>query len=506
MGGALVGLIALQFYWVSNALKLQELHFNQNVRHAMEDVIDLLEKQRTANFLTGRIRQIYHPRQLTKSHLSTSLRIHSFQKARDTAHINQSFQTFIIGSDAGGTIHTESHFIVNGKEIKDSGESNRIVLRNFFDSSLHSESKNRILKEIMQDLNVEIDVSMQLDPHTVDSLIRTSLSNHQANADVQWGIYNGERNNFLLPNRNIKVENLMQSGFKTPLYPTSLYPRPDYLSFYFPHKDHFLLKKMGIVLLSSAAFILLIVFCFSYAVYSLYRQKKLSQVKSDFINNMTHEFKTPVSTILLASEALKDPNAATDRDRYERLVNIIYDENNRIAGHVERVLQLAAMEKGNFKINKEPISLHDLIDSVVEKMKIQAEHAGGTLETRLEAQHHEVDIDIFHFSNVIRNLIDNAIKYCRTQPQILIYTFNREKEIIMGVKDNGIGLQKEQMNKIFDQFYRVSTGNVHDVKGFGLGLHYVKNIVEMHEGHIYVKSEKDSGSTFEIVLDVIQDQ
>jgi two-component system phosphate regulon sensor histidine kinase PhoR len=247
----------------------------------------------------------------------------------------------------------------------------------------------------------------------------------------------------------------------------------------------------------------LIIFCFAYTVLTVFRQKKLSDMKTDFINNMTHEFKTPVSTILLASEALKDPEIIKDPPRLSRLSGIIYDENNRIGSQVERVLQLAAMEKGDFKLNVNEINLHELIKKVIESISIQVENKKGKITYEPDLSKIMIEGDVLHLSNVLYNLLDNANKYCSVEPDIRISTNNTREGVTIIVEDNGIGMNKEQLSKIFEKFYRVPTGNLHNVKGFGLGLSYVKTIVEMHGGTIKVKSEKNKGSRFEIHLPVV---
>jgi two-component system phosphate regulon sensor histidine kinase PhoR len=257
---------------------------------------------------------------------------------------------------------------------------------------------------------------------------------------------------------------------------------------------------MSFVLASSAGLILLVIFCFGYTIYTILRQKKLSDMKTDFINNMTHEFKTPVATITLASEALKDPSLVADKERMQRLASIIYDENKRIGSHVERVLQLAAMEKGSFKLNPVEVDMHRLINNVVESVSLQVEAHGGQITCKLDAINPLFKADELHFSNVLYNLLDNAIKYCKEAPEVQISTCNLNGQLVVTIDDNGIGLTKEQQARVFEQFYRVPTGNLHDVKGFGLGLHYVKSVVEMHGGTVRVKSNKDKGSSFEIVL------
>lgn len=223
-------------------------------------------------------------------------------------------------------------------------------------------------------------------------------------------------------------------------------------------------------------------------------------MKTDFINNMTHEFKTPVATIMIASEALKDPDLISDQSRIDRLANIIYDENVRLGNHIERVLNIAKIEKGDLKLEHKEVNMNDLLAAIVDSMSLQLQRRNASIELDLKAEKSVVIGDELHLSNVIFNLLDNANKYSKGNPEIKVSTLNSGKNLIIKVADKGIGMSRDQLSKIFDQFYRIPTGNLHDVKGFGLGLSYVNNIVKRLNGHIRVKSEKDQGSEFEISL------
>lgn len=223
-------------------------------------------------------------------------------------------------------------------------------------------------------------------------------------------------------------------------------------------------------------------------------------MKTDFINNMTHEFKTPVATIMIASEALKDPEIVADKSRISRLAGIIYDENVRLGNHIERVLSIARLEKKELKLEYKAVNTHDLITAVVDSMNLQLQKKNAKLILDLNAVHPVVQGDELHLSNVFYNLIDNANKYSTDDPDIRIETRSTDKILIIEISDKGIGMTKEHSKRIFDQFYRVPTGNLHDVKGFGLGLNYVQDIVEQMNGTIKVHSEKDKGTTFEISL------
>jgi two-component system phosphate regulon sensor histidine kinase PhoR len=233
------------------------------------------------------------------------------------------------------------------------------------------------------------------------------------------------------------------------------------------------------------------------------KQRRLSEVQKDFINNMTHEFKTPLSTIAISTGVLKDPKIVHTPERLLNYATIIENETHRLKQQVERVLQMARWEKSSLNLKREPLSLHQLVSESVQNNLFAVEKTGGMISLQLKAKRDAVIADKLHVSNVLYNLIDNAVKYCKRHPSITISTESNGQLIILAVADNGIGISEENQKKIFHRFYRVPTGNVHDVKGFGLGLNYVKLVVEAHGGKITVESKVDNGTTFRIVLPLV---
>jgi len=299
---------------------------------------------------------------------------------------------------------------------------------------------------------------------------------------------------------NVKGEFLPENTYKTPLFGNDIFRDPGMLFVSFPNKNSAIISNLSVTLASSIGLLLVLVFIFSYTLYAILKQKKLSEMKTDFINNMTHEFKTPVATIMIASEALKDPEVTEDKARLKRLAGIIYDENVRLGSHIERVLSIARLEKGELKMENTEVDMNDLIVIVLDSMELQLQKRNAIINVHTDAENAVVYGDELHLSNVIYNLIDNANKYSSDTPEITITTRNAGKNLIIEIADKGIGMTKEQSKRIFDQFYRVPTGNLHDVKGFGLGLNYVQDIIKTLNGTVKVSSEKDKGTTFEISL------
>jgi two-component system phosphate regulon sensor histidine kinase PhoR len=243
-----------------------------------------------------------------------------------------------------------------------------------------------------------------------------------------------------------------------------------------------------------------VIFFFAYTLFVILKQRRLSEVQKDFINNMTHEFKTPLSTIAISTGVLKDPSIIQAPERLINYATIIENETNRLKQQVERVLQMARLEKNNLTLKRETTDLHELISESVKNNTVALQKKSGKFELCLNSENSLVTIDKLHFSNVLYNLMDNAIKYCTISPTITITTSSSHHQFTLDVKDNGIGISEDNLKKIFHRFYRVPTGNLHDVKGFGLGLNYVKLVVESHGGKIMVNSKMGSGSTFTILL------
>lgn len=292
------------------------------------------------------------------------------------------------------------------------------------------------------------------------------------------------------------------NAYSTLLFQGDIERSPGKLTLYFPNKRNLIIENMRNLLVPMITLLFVLIGCFAYTLTTIFRQKKISEMKTDFINNMTHEFKTPVATVMIAAESLRDPEINADQKRVTRLANIIYDENVRLGGHIERVLNIAKLDKENLKLEQTPVAIHKLTNTVLESMNLQLQKVNGTFETSLLAKNDIIIGDELHLSNVLFNLVDNAIKYSNHEPFIKISTFNTKSTLVITVADKGIGMSKEHTQRIFEQFYRIPTGNIHNVKGFGLGLSYVHDIIKRLNGTIQVKSEKDKGTQFEITFPI----
>jgi len=334
----------------------------------------------------------------------------------------------------------------------------------------------------------------------LDSLILLELNIRGIDTRFEFGIYNPERDLFLLEKDPGLRKSLIEKGSAARLFVSDIYTSPEYLLLYFPHEKQFLLTELCGMLLISIILIIVIVYSFTYTITTIFHQKKLSEMKNDFINNMTHEFKTPISTISLACEALSDRDIVRSPEFTENYINIILEENKRLATMAEKILQTAVIEKGQLKMKRERIDLHEVITDVIKNIRIQVEIKDGVIRKQCKAANPVLIGDKVHLTNLVYNLLDNANKYSPRKPVITVRTENISNGILLIIEDHGIGISKEEQKKIFDKLYRVPTGNIQDVRGFGLGLSYVKAIVEEHYGRISLESEINKGTTFKVFL------
>jgi two-component system phosphate regulon sensor histidine kinase PhoR len=361
------------------------------------------------------------------------------------------------------------------------------------------------LSEVMQKMASEFlkgddNIMHRIDSKRMDTLIKSEMDYHNIHSKCIYGILSGKDNNVILTNDDKSKNELLESNYKVQLFPNDIFLHPDYLLCYFPSSKNWIVKKLWGMMLMSFIFTSIIILAFTYTILIIFRQKKLSDIKTDFINNMTHEFKTPIATISLAVDSINNPKVYEHKDKVHYYAGVIKEENNRMNQQVEQVLNLALLDKGDIKLALEMTDIHELINNAVEKINLQVEQRNGYILEELNASKYVILADPIHISNMIFNLLDNANKYSKEHPQITISTKNIAEGICIFVADKGIGMSKEAQKKIFEKFYRVPTGNIHDVKGFGLGLSYVKKLVEAHNGSIAVHSELKAGSTFEIFL------
>ena len=403
---------------------------------------------------------------------------------------------FITGVSLIGLIITQLYWIRNAMKLANEEFNHRVTIA--FTDVIEDISNDTLL--IKTNFNDKNNLSKN-DKEIIDSILKTNFNKQLLSINYEFSIIKCIEDSIEFVRQKNKVKKIPTSYYNANL--SGFVKDGCYnLEVYFPDKEQFIISRLSLWLSISIIFILILVISFTYISVTLLRQKKLSEMKNDFINNMTHELKTPISTISLATEVLLKAQHNSGDERTIRYSKIIYDENLRLKTLVERVLHVATIEKDNFKLSKSEIDIHELIFDIVNHMCLDQGTAPGIVNYNYLAEHFIIKADKLHITNIISNLIDNAFKYSDSKPIIKISTKDFESGILISIEDNGLGITSDTMKHIFEKFYRVPTGNVHNVKGFGLGLYYVKNMIEAHGGYVHVKSEINVGSKFDIYLPI----
>ncbi len=347
-----------------------------------------------------------------------------------------------------------------------------------------------------------VQINDVINPTVLEEFLRQEFIRHDVQTNFEYGIYDCQKNSiqyggFVCVSH--KCDSTSSVKYEFPEIPGHNY----YFGVYFTEKRTYLLNQTGFLLGSTAALMVVMLF-FAYALWVIFKQKRLSEIQTDFINNMTHEFKTPISTISIASEVLTKPEIVNSPERLLNYATIIRNEVNRLRKHVDAVLQIAKLGEGSQEICHETVDIHEVIHELIHNQQPVLKDKNAALTLHLHATDSCVRGDRMHLTNIMHNLLDNSLKYCETAPMVEIKTQNKGGNLWIEVSDNGLGVSEKDQKLVFNKFYRVPTGNVHNVKGFGLGLYYVKQMVEAHQGKISLKSTLGKGSTFKIIIPVCQ--
>jgi two-component system phosphate regulon sensor histidine kinase PhoR len=337
----------------------------------------------------------------------------------------------------------------------------------------------------------------------VNEVLKKELENRNIPIPFELGIIKDS----IFTDKSVTADTLLlsNSNYKVNLYPHGIFQKNALLSVYFPEKESFIYKTLNWLLLISLFFSVIVLVTFGVSIYFILKQKKISEMKSDFINNMTHEFKTPIATISVAADSITNQKIIENPERIRFYTEMIKKENARMNQQVEDILTIARLEKKDFEFNWKAINLHEVIEDAIESIVLQVEKKGGSVTSELIAANPVATSDSNHFANLIYNLLDNANKYSSVAPEIKISTSNTGKGVLIVVEDKGIGMTKAVQSRIFERFYRQTSGNIHNVKGFGLGLSYVKAVLEANRGSISVHSEPGKGSRFEVFIPFIRE-
>lgn len=513
---ALLGFVAIQLYWIDNAVTLKEEEFKRDIKSVLISVVNKLEKietikrvkahQKDQEFFRKRaeaLQQSYDEISYDTSAVfeKDGIQYKVSESRRNTINGEQ-YQQSVKTTTPDGEIEVQFSF---GAQ-----ESNRPPLEKKNDSIYRylEQQKTAMIGDVLESLNEASRSRSILDRISkieLDSLLRNELRSRGINTQFQYGVfdYNGKE---IIVDSVLNINKIRQSSYWAKLFPRDIYDNPHFLTLFFPHQKGYLLKTMWMMLSTSVLLLVAIILVFTYTIQTIFKQKKLSEVKNDFISNMTHELKTPISTISLACEALNDDDISSNQAVKSSYVNMINQENKRLGLLVESVLKSATWDKTDLKLKKESFDFHQIIEEVSNNISLQVSSKNGVIVKHLSAGNSQIIADKIHITNLIYNLLDNANKYSPSNPEITITTQNTKEGIMLTVKDKGIGIKRENLSKVFEKFYRVPTGNVHNVKGFGLGLNYVKAMIEKHGGEIRVKSDFGKGSNFEIYLPFEQNE
>lgn len=493
-----VGLIFFQYLWIENASKLKADNFDQLVQQALGDVTARLEREEISNF---------------------SSKIRHSSKNRNVDPIASRFDAGNRQPDAD-KFGVSLHLQIEGQFVKTSlsYSHDSVVYKLGSGLSPISSTANSYgpfagaLSSVQERLRDKVDVRSELLLKTLfpdkkiedrierdhlDGLLVQKLNEKGIVLNYEFAIFNS-KDLLITASRGFDAKKASKTYHKL-LFQNDLHPQADYILLYFSDKPSFLSESIGLVL-PTVFFIVILLFASISTIIIIFKQKHLDEIKNDFISNMTHELKTPISTISLASQMLTDDGVVKNPKSLISISNVIKDESKRLGFQVEKVLQMAIFDQGKANLKLKKIDINSLISNVSINFRIKVQNDHGTISEKLDAKNAVIEVDEVHFTNVIYNLLDNAIKYKRGNPVLQINTWNRGEGVVISIKDNGIGISKDNADRIFEKFFRVPTGNVHNVKGFGLGLAYVKKIIELHGGSITVESELNVGTKFDIFL------
>ncbi|MEQ8908427.1 MAG: HAMP domain-containing sensor histidine kinase [Vicingaceae bacterium] len=508
MSLSLIGLIAFQVYWIQLSMQQKAEEFDRDVLQALELTKEKIEKEEAKAFLSklgkndsDSIEVNLEWKQDQKFEVVTNHTVKVGDKDQMVESVSQRLE-FLKDTNFKGSVMLISEDIegVNLSSTTE-GKSQKVKLIKRF-----QQRKNK-LSEAVEELAFEFafkesSLSERLKNINVDSLLKSAFTAFGLESlNYQYSLVNSATDSLLAGDylKSQKVDQYFyQRIFDSP-------QESGILSFIVENKTAFILESLWVLVSISILLTLIMIGTFGFTIYAILRQKKISSIKSDFINNMTHEFKTPIATISLAVDSIFHPKVKGKEQELERFAKIIKNENERMNLQVEQVLQAAQFEKGEIQLKSENVEVDKLLQEVVENFSLEAKSEASELSLKLEAQNHLLKTDKMHLYNCLSNLIDNAIKYSKDPFQVKVKTYNQEQNLIIEVIDQGIGMDAETQKRAFDRFYRRQSGNLHDSKGFGLGLSYVQSIMEQMGGSVNLKSKVGKGSTFSLRIPLTDD-
>ena len=500
MALVMTSLILVQTNSLMKALDIREEQFDQKIEESLRSVITLLEDDEMRNW--------------TMESAATSIFPQSWQRSATysneiniTSSFNESsyslFSKTNISINTSESINIEEGHTERGRPGDFQSAFDALLDQDNYVSQIAEQQRNEQADRFKainnQTFMSHLPIKERIDQQRLEYHLRNVFKNNNINLDFRYAIKSYPpkgQEQLIFGSTDYNATN--RKEYKRVLFSGDIYPKGDYLRLYFPKRDTYLLKLTGIMVIPTVILTALLIIIFTYTIFIILKQKKLSAIKNDFINNMTHELKTPISTISLASQMLHDDSFSNSPKSIENLSGIILQESKRLSFQVEKVLQMAVFNEGRLKLKFKELHINDLVAIAVRNFEIKVKNKNGKLFAEFLAEDDVINGDEVHIPNVIFNLLDNAVKYSKEAPVINIKTENKNGWLVLSIKDNGIGIPKEHLEQIFERFFRVPTGNVHNVKGFGLGLHYVKKIIESHNGKIKAESVLNKGTKFVI--------
>ncbi|MBE7629667.1 sensor histidine kinase [Tenacibaculum piscium] len=509
MSISLVGIISVQMYWIKDAIKNKQQQFDSNIKIALARTSERIKDREYAEFIQNNQEFLKDKKFVSDAEITTYL----FQQIDTTSKRKFTFGTTILGESIkmpGDFINNDSIILKRYSSKQDFYSSQVIKSENkdfkpFVEETSFSTFKTypKFNKKLIEDMFLQkkrlYPINQRISNKELNITIKEELAKMNITQDFKYGVYEDG----LATQLKSGYFNIQPNDANYPLLADDNGISKYKLYIKFPDERKNLLSGMFKILALSLLFIGIIIFAFSTSLYLLIRQKKISEIKTDFINNMTHEFKTPIATINLALDAIKNPKIIADQEKVKRYVKMIREENKRMHTQVENVLRISRLEKKQLEISKEATDMHDVIEEAIEHIQLLVDDKKGSVTPHYEAIITEISGNQFHLINIIVNMLENALKYSEGAPKIDVYTQSTNKYFIIKIKDEGIGMSKNAQKYVFDKFYREHKGNIHNVKGHGLGLAYVKEIVEGHQGTVSVESEKGKGSVFTVKLPLI---
>lgn len=513
MSISLIGIIAVQILWIRNAISIEEKTFDSNINKVLHQIVYKLENKENVLLISEglhdksiekigniEVREFKHflGKNNSKGHNVIKIKTEQTIKRKSPDKTDVDSQVIVMNSNG------QSFNLWHPKLKKDSSLNIDIHI-DTSDTLVRAIRKEKQIENIFEKVVFEFntkDIALtdRIDVNKLPELIHSELKNYNIDSDFNFAIYSGNPLKLVHSTDSSYTDVLKNSNYQIQLFPNDIIQSNQILSLAFLNRFNLIYKSILPLLILSGIFTIFIVITFINAVFLILKQKRISDIKSDFINNITHEFKTPIATIGLASDSINNPKIIGNPDSIRYFTGIIKDENFRMNKQVENILQLSLFGKHEIKLNLQSCHVNEIIQKATEHIQLQIDEKKGKLTTKFEAINDISNIDEVHFLNVLFNLFDNAIKYSNEKPAIEINTENKEQSILITIKDSGIGMSSKTIKRIFKKFYRAETGNIHSVKGFGLGLSYVKLVIDRHQGAIDVQSKPGQGTNVQITL------